>query len=301
MAFSQHADTLLAPELYAWLDGFVLKPNMRSKGQRLGSFSNKQIGSSLHFADHKSYLPGDDTRHIDWKIFARSNKLALKRFEKESELLCNILLDTSASMRFSGLGPTKLNFASKLAAALSYVLLKQGERVAIRTIGDNHSEFRPAKSGLKHYRSVEGLLNNTLHRSAQGTNKLHQELREHSLSSSSHGGWTIIISDFFDDIALLKKELKLIQAKGLRVLAITTLDAHELDLPWDKLVRFVPLEGGEDIVADPKSLKRSYKKKIQHFLNSMDATVTAVGGTFRLCPTHVSIKDTILSLFGSNR
>ena len=160
---------LLEPELISWLDHFAFKPQSKSSAQGVGSFSNKQKGSSLHFADHRDYLPGDNTRHIDWKVFARSNKLALKRFEKESELQCSILLDTSASMKFAGHGPAKILFASKMAAALAYLLLRQGEQVSFSTLSHDSYEAAPLRSGAKHFKDIETQIHHVLSRGAEGS------------------------------------------------------------------------------------------------------------------------------------
>ena len=288
---------LLEPQLVSWLDHFSFKPPGKSTGLGIGTYSNKQKGASLHFADHRDYVPGDNTRHIDWKIFGRSNKLALKRFEKESELQCSILLDTSASMRFAGQGPAKLLFASKMAAALAYLLLKQGERVSFSSLSHLQSNTLPFRSGAKHFRDIETQLNQVMARGAEGNESLHQSLNRFIEQKTHRVGWVVILSDFFDDSEKLENALKNLQARGINVLALAVLDDFELDLPWDELVHFVPLESGEPLVADAKSLKKQYQKKLNAFLDTIESTVKTTGGHFQLCPTHESIKDTCATLF----
>ena len=245
---------------------------LHARHAMLGNVSGKHRspvrGSSLEFAQYRKYVPGDDTRRLDWRTWGRSDRFYIKEFEADTNLRLCLLIDTSGSMGFGPKGNTRLDYARKLAGTLGYVAAQQGDGVGLWSLAEKAVEI-PAKRGATHLGLVldqmAGLeptggttLLTSLHDAAE-------KIRQRAL--------VIILSDFFVPPAELKSAIQHLRFRKHDVAAFHLLDQRELDFDFDRPARFIDMEGGEAILADPSLIARNYREAVRLYLAEMDDLV----------------------------
>ena len=194
-------------------------------------------GFSVEFAEYKKYVLGDDMRRIDWKVYSKTHKLYIKEYQEETNLRCYILLDTSASMSYGSGEVTKLDYASFLASALSYLMIKQNDGVGLTLFSDRISTFMPPKSSPSQLKSILIELEKV-----KPTNKTDISKAFHSIAGRiRRRGLIIVISDFYDDPDRVIKALKHFRHKKHEVLGFHLFDKNEIDFPFDGLISFKDL------------------------------------------------------------
>ncbi len=242
----------------------------------LGSVSGKHRspvrGSSLEFAQYRKYVPGDDTRRLDWRTWGRSDRFYIKEFEADTNLRLCLLLDTSGSMGFGVEGATRFDYARKLAGTLGYLAAKQGDAVGLWSMAADRVEL-PARRGASHLGLVLEQMGGL--RPMGGTTligALHdvaERIRQRAL--------VIVFSDFFVPPAELKGALQHLRFRRHDVAAFHLLDQQELDFDFERPVRFVDMEGGEPVQADPSLIARNYREAVANYLKEMDELVRTTG------------------------
>ena len=242
----------------------------------LGNVSGKHRspvrGSSLEFAQYRKYVPGDDTRRLDWRTWGRSDRFYIKEFEADTNLRLCLLIDTSGSMGFGPKGNTRLDYARKLAGTLGYVAAQQGDGVGLWSLAEKSIEI-PAKRGAAHLGLVldqmAGIeptggttLLTALHDAAE-------KIRQRAL--------VVILSDFFVPPVELKSAIQHLRFRKHDVAAFHLLDQRELDFDFDRPARFIDMEGGEAVLADPSLIARNYREAVRFYLAEMDELVRTTG------------------------
>ena len=242
----------------------------------LGNVSGKHRspvrGSSLEFAQYRKYVPGDDTRRLDWRTWGRSDRFYIKEFEADTNLRLCLLIDTSGSMGFGPKGNTRLDYARKLAGTLGYVAAQQGDGVGLWSLAEKAIEI-PAKRGAAHLGLVldqmAGIeptggttLLTALHDAAE-------KIRQRAL--------VVILSDFFVPPVELKSAIQHLRFRKHDVAAFHLLDQRELDFDFDRPARFIDMEGGEAVLADPSLIARNYREAVRLYLAEMDELVRTTG------------------------
>lgn len=244
---------LLDPHTLAKISSMSMRARVVVEGVLSGLHASPHHGSSVEFAEHKEYSPGDELRHIDWRLFAKSDKLYIKRFEHETNLRATLLLDASGSMGY-GDGPmTKLDYARTVCASLAYLLLEQRDAVGLRTFGARGS-FVPARSDRGHLAVLLRLLAE-IDCGGDGTvAPVVDELAERL----PRRGLVIVVSDGIEQLEPLKAALRRIRHRGHDVAFLQVLDADEVTFPFDDLSLFRSLENGREILVDPRSARADY-------------------------------------------
>ena len=224
-------------------------------------------GFSVEFAEHREYSPGDEIKHIDWKVWGKSDRYVIKEYEEETNLSCTILLDISESMRYGSGSITKLDFAGLVAASLSYLLLKQKDSVGIAYFDDTlRKHFRPSNR-MSHLRDMLTYLAEEVH----PTQKTDVATTFHRVAEESHRrGMFILISDMFADIDELMNGLKHFRFKRNEVLVIQVLDEAERTFPFERQTLFRGLEQSGELLTNPKSLRRGYLRVFNRFLQDLE-------------------------------
>ncbi len=241
-----------------------------------GQHRSRHKGSSVEFAEYKDYSPGDEIRHIDWKVVGKTDKYHVKQFEQSTNLKCTILLDASGSMNYqSPLNghASKMEYARNLVAALSYLLLKQFDAVGLTLFNDQVVEYIPPRSKASHFQQIlHGLANI----SPQGTTQiagvlggLAERLPRRSM--------LILVSDFFIQNQDLKKSLKLLCSRGLEVILFHVLHPDEIHLPFEGDVVFESLEEDPTIGLDPQDIREEYQNVIQDHIDSFKKDCNGFG------------------------
>jgi uncharacterized protein (DUF58 family) len=219
-------------------------------------------GFSVEFAEYKKYVLGDDIRRIDWKVYPKTHKLYIKEYQEETNLRCYILLDTSTSMSYGSGEVTKLDYASFLASALSYLMIKQNDGVGLTLFSDRISTFIPPKGSPSQLKTILIELEKV-----KPTYRTDISRAFHSIAGRiRRRGLIVVISDFYDEPDRVIKALKHFRHKKHEVLVFHLFDKNEVDFPFDGLVNFKDLETGHTVQLYPQALRDEYKEKLGTFV-----------------------------------
>ncbi|GIL20428.1 DUF58 domain-containing protein [Candidatus Jettenia sp. AMX1] len=225
-------------------------------------------GSSIEFLEHKEYSPGDEIKHIDWRVHARSDKYYIKQFEEETNLKCYIFLDTSGSMGYKSTGVSKSEYAATLAASLAYLLLKQSDLVGLISFSDKVLQYIPPRSRITHLHALVNVLTEV---KTAGKSNIGDVLKEF-VEKIGRRSLLIVISDFFDDVEKIVHQLKSFQFKKNDIILFHILDSYELTFPFETITFFESMEDERRILAEPKSMKEQYLSEINRFIEQFRQT-----------------------------
>ncbi len=266
---TQSSRTLLDPKALARLQGLELRARSVVEGYVAGLHRSPLHGFSIEFAQHREYAPGDDLRHVDWKVFGRTDKFYLKQYEEETNLIAYLLLDTSESMRFQGgnSAMSKLEYAQTAAAALAYLILRQRDSVGLVTFDKEiRTLVRPAGQAA-HLKQLIQVMEETVPERKTSTGPIFHELAERF----SKRGVVIIFSDLFDDVPSLLAGLKHFRHKRHDVIVFHVLDADELEFPFKQPTRFRGMEELPAVMTNPRSLRKAYLRELERFRKAVRA------------------------------
>lgn len=255
------------PRTLAKLEGLELRARQIVEGYVSGVHRSPYHGFSVEFAEHREYVPGDDTRHVDWKVWGKTDKYYLKQFEQETNLICYLVLDTSESMRYrsDAAGLSKLEYAQCIAAALASLVLNQQDSVGLVTFNDEIRSFvRPAGSPA-HLKELLHAMEQSAAEKKTATGRILHELAERFKKR----GLVVVLSDLLDDVAEILAGLRHLRHCRHDVIIMHTLDAAELDFPFRNTMLFKGLEQLPEVVADPRSLRKAYLAELSHFTRAL--------------------------------
>ena len=224
-------------------------------------------GFSVEFAEHREYVPGDDIKHIDWKVFGRSDRFYIKQYEEETNLTATILVDGSESMRYRyhDEGPTKLEYASYVAASLAYLVLRQRDAASLVTFDEAIQTFIPPGSSASHRNLIIDAL--TQIKPAKRTS-LGPVL--HSMAERvRRKGLVVIISDFLDEPGPILSGLRHFRHKRHEVIVFHVLDQAERTFPFGSMTRFQGLEALGEVICDPGALRSAYLEELDRFTGEL--------------------------------
>ena len=269
----------LDPAVLARLGTLELKARAVVEGFLTGLHRSPLKGFSVEFAEYRQYLPGDDLATIDWKVYARSDRYYVKKFEEETNLDCHLLLDVSASMAYAGRdrGLSKLQYASMLAASLAYLMNRQRDAVGLTTFDDAIVEMLPPGSRPGHLRSI--LL--TLDRMRIGKRTDVSKPLHLLADGISKRGMVILISDLLDDPERVIDGLRHFRFRGTDVIVFHVLHPDELTFPFDRAARFRDMEGDEELLAVPSAVRQEYLRELQRTLDYYKQQLTSTGIDYR--------------------
>jgi uncharacterized protein (DUF58 family) len=282
----------LDPAVIARLGSMELKARTVVEGFLSGLHRSPYKGFSVEFAEYRQYLPGDDLSTLDWKVFARSDRHYVKKFEEETNLDCHVLLDMSASMAYRGGGAmTKLEYGSVLAASLAYLMSRQRDATGLITFDEKIVGRLPASARPGHLHSI--LL--ALDKMAPGTRSnvgrpLHQladALGKRSLA--------VLISDLFDDPDAVVKGLKHLRFRGTDVIVFQVLDPHEIEFPFKGAARFTDVESADEVTADPSAVREAYLAALEKMRSHYEKELRSNGIDFLTLDTSKPLDFALLA------
>lgn len=223
-------------------------------------------GFSVEYSDHREYYPGDEVKFVDWKIFARTDRLCIKRFHQETNTCVYILLDVSKSMAFAGgHAVRKVDYASFLAAALSYLMLKQGDSTALVQFAERITAQIPPASKRTH---LNVILTALQHAHVAGRTNLAGVL--HTVAETTkRRGLIILISDLLDDEGDISQGLAHLKFLKHDVIVFHVLDHQELDLDYEGLIEFEDMESKDKVRAFPQSIRLGYQQRVAGYLDDV--------------------------------
>ncbi len=240
---------------------------------------------SAEFADYRPYSEGDEVRSIDWRAFAKSDRYYVKLFRKETDMNCYLLVDTSNSMGYCGSGDvSKLEYSSYLAAALAYLITRQGDKASLALGGNRLNSFVPAGGTIQNLQRIMVSLERAEPTGQTGLSDTLKSL----FGAIRHRGLLIVISDFLDDQEALFNALSMFTHKGFSVLLLHVLTDDEINLPDAESALFKDMESDLFAVAEPAAIRAAYQAEIQGFLHSMESSAKARRMSYLLARTSVS-------------
>ncbi len=256
----------LDPKTLTKVSNLDLKARLIVEGYISGHHKSPFHGFSVEFAEHREYSPGDDFKHLDWKVWAKSDRFYIKQYEEETNLRSFILMDTSESMKYASPGNiSKLEYASYIAASLSYMMIRQQDSVGMVLFDNKIKKFLPASASPAHLRLLLHELNNIVPEQKTDTGMIFHELAERI----KRKGLIIILSDLFDDPAKLLSGLQHFRYLRHEVIVFQILDDFETRFPFDNMTQFEGYEGWEELICDPRSLRKGYLEEYTEFTDKL--------------------------------
>ncbi|MBQ6470887.1 MAG: DUF58 domain-containing protein [Victivallales bacterium] len=276
---------LLAPELLAELGPLALEARNAVEGVLAGIHRSAALGSGGEFVQYRAYVPGDDLKHIDWKLLARSGRVFTRVHRTDTEMRCAVLLDSSASMGYQGSSAiaTKLHYAQTLAACLAYLARRQGDKAALFVASGDQRRSCPHGTPATFPRFIEQLdgLQPT------GSSDLLAAFTEAEAFLGPHRGVIIILSDFWDENPPLVPLLRQASFAKRDCLVFHVLDDDELALPSVGPRRFIDSETGEQITAAPDSIRASYRSRMSAHLDALRQSCLDNEAAYHLATTSM--------------
>ena len=245
--------------MVAMLDSISMRAKMIVEGYIIGQHRSPYHGFSVEFADYRSYESGDEVRHIDWKLYGKTNRLYVKRYEEETNLRAHLILDTSKSMAYTSGGVSKLEYGSYLLAALSYLMISQQDAAGVVLFDESIRSFVPPKSTPSHLNT----LLNVLDVKSPGVDTKIEPVLHEMAERIKKRGLVIIISDLFDEPNNIMNGLKHFRHSKQEVILFHILDRNELEFDFNTRTKFIDMESGEEITTDPWHVQNDYKNLIK--------------------------------------
>lgn len=234
-----------------------------------GLHRSHHIGSSIEFKEHRAYVPGDETRSIDWKLFGKTDRLYIRQYEDETNLSCTIALDQSGSMSYAGSrsnGTSKHQFAVRLAACLAYMLVNQQDAVGLATFDSKIRTFIPPRSRPSHLRTLFGGLADSKPGNDTDLSTVLQSLLKHCKPR----GLVFLISDCFGDVQAIVKSLAVLRSNHQEIVAMQIWDDDEIDFPFQTRTQFRSMElESHQVLVDPIRRRSTYLKNLQSFRSAL--------------------------------
>ena len=257
------SSNLLSNESLSNLENLHIKAKKVVEGFIVGLHRSPYHGFSVEFSDHRPYGLGDEVRHIDWKLWGKTDRFFVKRYEEETNLKAHLLIDCSQSMSYGSNNSNKLEYAKILGASLSYMLIKNQDAVGLYAFDSNVKKIIQPKSTKGHLSTILSEIEKL-----EAANKTNIAKAIHECADKTHKkGLVIVISDLLDDEHKILTSLKHLLYKGHEVIVFHILDNQEINLDFNDRVKFVDLENKHTIIADTRQLNKIYKKKISKFID----------------------------------
>ncbi|MGD2174852.1 MAG: DUF58 domain-containing protein [Candidatus Brocadiaceae bacterium] len=220
-------------------------------------------GFSSEFAEYREYIPGDDLKHFDWRVYARTDKRYVRQYEEETNLTCNLLLDVSGSMAFGPNGLTKFGYGCCLVAALTYLMIRQRDQVGLVLFGEQVRRRIPARNSPGH---MKHLLEELERARPDGETGIARSL--HAVAESMRRrGLVIVVSDLIDDQDAVMNALNHFRHDRNEVIVFDVFDPAERDLPFEGLVDFLDMETGRKMQVRADVIREDYRRRFEEFVD----------------------------------
>jgi len=262
---AEAAPNLLDPQAVSEAESLGMQARSVVEGYLAGNHKSPFRGFSVEFTQHREYVPGDDLRHLDWKVLGKSDRYYIKQYEQETNFICHILVDGSESMKYGSGKVTKLAYAKQMAAVLAYVILGERDAVSLTLFDNDVKHYIPRTGNLASIHNIMTTLANF--QPTQATSiapVLHQIAR-----TNPRKGIVILISDCFDDEQAILDGIQHLRFGGHEVIVFQVLDHNEIDFPFKGNVEFIGYEGTGRQTTRPNEIRKSYLAAINAFIDTI--------------------------------
>ena len=288
----------LQPEALARLGNLELAARLVVEGHMAGMHRSPYQGFNVEFSEHRQYMPGDDIRNIDWRVYAKSDRYYVKKFEEDTNLKGYLALDASRSMTFQGGSSpmSKLDYACCLAASLTHMMLRQRDSAGLAAFDGRLKTYIPPRGDALHLKAIVSALESIEPGEDTGVGRSLSELSRRLVRR----GLIILLSDLLDEPETALKALRLLRRQKHEVIVFHILDNAEMTLPYNEPLVFKDLETGEEISAHGTRLRAAYREAADNFIDAYRAGCGAHGIDYVLMDTQTPF-DVALSAYLSRR
>ena len=261
----------LDPRTLARISSLDLRARLIVEGLMTGMHRSPYQGISVEFAQHRPYTPGDDTRHVDWKQYAKTDKIYLKQYLQETNLHLICIVDASESMGYGSVKGegnttwTKYDHATAIAASLSYMAIQQQDSVGLAIFDQALSRYFKPSNSPGQWKVVVNELQQVPRWNKTNTGKILDQIAE----KLNHRSLIVILSDFFDDIEGIQSGLRHLRYKKHELMVFQILDPMEVNFPFEDVTLFKGLEGLGDLLTEPRALREGYLQQLNDFTEQM--------------------------------
>ena len=300
--FDHELQDYLDPKTLARVKSLELRTRLVVEGLMSGRHRSPLQGSSVEFAQHRQYVQGDDPRHIDWKVFGRSDKLYIKQFQEETQLQIMFAVDASESMKFGSIKAsdgatwTKYDHATTVAATLAYLATAKTDAVGLSIFDEQLSRYFKPGTSRTQWKTIVGELQAVPNWNKTGLGPCLQQIA----GQMKHRSLVIVLSDFFDDIKSLERGLQALRFKRHDVICLQLLDPQEIDFPFEDVTQFKGLEEGGELLTEPRALRKGYLDALAEFEAELSRSCRSMGIEFARFSTGDSL-EVPLSTFLAGR
>ncbi len=288
-------DDYFHPETLARLSTFELRAKMIIEGIRSGMHKSPYHGVSIEFAEHRQYVQGDDLRHLDWKVYGRSDKLYLKQFEQETNLDVILLVDSSGSMNYGTFNRTlndgsvahwtKFNHATMVAAGMAYLSLQQRDRVGMGIFADSMRSMVARRSTSGHWRQLAAALNTHPVESETNVGRAIDE----ALGKITNRVLFVVISDFFCDENDIRTAMARVRHRGHDLILLQVLDHQEMQFEFNTPAPFEGLESEGKVSLDPRAIRQAYLDVLVEHVRTLENLTRGFGFDYQRMDSHDTI------------
>jgi uncharacterized protein (DUF58 family) len=278
------------PKVLAGVKNLLLRARLAVDGVMVGIHASQAKGLSSEFEEHRGYATGDDTRHIDWKAYAKFDRYFIKEYRETTNLRAYIVMDCSSSMDYASDGVSKFDYASTLAASLAYLMLKQLDAVGVITFSDKIEKMIPPKSAHDHLFAILNALEETRPRGATSAAAVLQDLA----ASLKRRGLIILISDLLDELQAVTKGLRQLRSRGSEIIVFHLLDRDELQFPFEEPSVFQDMEEELKLFADPQAIRPAYLQTLESLINEYRHACASHRIDYSLFDTSVGLDRTLV-------
>lgn len=275
------ATRFIDPSVLSRISTMELRARSVVEGFVAGLHRSPYKGFSVEFMSYRPYVPGDNLMHVDWKLYARTDRTYVKEFEDETNTAMHILLDVSASMDFGSAGLTKRTYASYLAASLAYLVIRQRDAAGITFFDDHVLEHIPPRSTTGHLHTLLQFLESVPPGGRTAIGKPLHELAEQRRKR----GFVVLISDLLDDAETVVDGLRHFRYLGHDVMVFHVMDPQELTFDFSDMVEFEDLETGEKMLVSSESAREEYLANLERYTSTLRRQCGRMGIDYELLPT----------------
>jgi uncharacterized protein (DUF58 family) len=293
----ENSQKFLDPRTLAKVKDLEVRARRIVEGFVSGSHKSPFQGVSVEFAEHRQYTAGDDVRHIDWKLYGKTDKYYLKRYEQETNLVCNLVIDTSESMKYGSGARSKLDYTRELAAVLAYLILHQQDSVGAAFFEHKLRYMVPPSGQASHLNQILHLL--AVCQPANVASKIGPVLDELAVRWTKRS-LVFIMSDCFDDVEPLLSGLKHLKHRRHELVLLHVLDPAELDFPFKDVTLFKGLESLPESLVEPRAIRKAYRDEFEKFRREVEIGCRSADVDYQLVRTDEPI-DRFLTRFLSTR
>ncbi|MBN1345529.1 MAG: DUF58 domain-containing protein [Phycisphaerae bacterium] len=281
----------LDPRVLAKIAALDLRARLVVQGYVSGRHRSPYRGFSVEFAEHREYSQGDDLKHLDWKVFGRTDKYYIKQYEEETNLNCVMLLDCSESMayRSDDAGMTKHEYATAIAASLAYLALQQQDSVGLAAFDRQITRFLHPSNNPGHWKTLIHEMQAAVGPGKTGLRSVMDDLAERLPRRTL----VVVLSDLFDDPDEIVRGLKHLRYRRHEVIVFQIMDHAELEFPFRAATLFEGLEGTGELMVEPRALRKRYLDELRRFTDTLRAQCRNMHMDYEVVDTSHPLDDVL--------